>query len=144
MSIVSAISSKSKLGTIVVVTMLLSLAGVAETQAGTCGSLAYGEGGGHWYYGFSYNYSTRGAADARAMQECGASVCSLKTWFCGGYCGALARASNGAYGYDTGETEQGARQGALGYCRSYGGSDCEVGVNGIETRKLLTEQGFRL
>ena len=80
------------------------------------GAIAYSRStGGH---GYSYDYSTRAAAEARAIRECRrqtkAGDCYVLVWFRNG-CGALAKGSNG-YGSGWGTYKSLAKQNAIKSC----------------------------
>ncbi|NCJ07337.1 DUF4189 domain-containing protein [Synechococcales cyanobacterium C] len=79
-------------------------------------------------YGYSYAYTTRSEAETRALQECtdrGADDCRLLIEF-ENSCGALAQASNGAYGSGSGSTAEVANATAILVCGQFGGDNCEV------------------
>lgn len=86
-------------------------------------------------YGFSYNYPTAQAADARALKECGSGCKVVKNFATG--CGAYAadQAPGGtAYGWGTAATESEAKNIALNYCRQYGGTNCIIRVWSCNSR----------
>ena len=78
-------------------------------------------------YGVSYDYTTMAAANARAIQECGAGCRVVRNFEKG--CGAYAadQASGGvANGWGTGATESEAKATALSLCNQYGGKECII------------------
>ena len=91
------------------------------------GAIAYSEitGG----YGYSYDYANRAAAETAAVRACEANTgygdCFALIWFQNA-CGALAQASNGAYGAAWDSYQAGAEYRAIDTCSSYGGYDCVV------------------
>lgn len=97
------------------------------TEAGQCGYEycwgAVGSGpNGAW--GWSAGMWSEDDAMIRVDSECGGSCDIIQTFY--NTCGAIARASNGAWGWSTGASRGAAENGALGYCRQYGGQDCSV------------------
>lgn len=87
-------------------------------------------------WGWAVNYSTRAAADQRALSECGYG-CSIVMRFsntCAAYAADQARGST-AYGWSYGSSSSSAVQNrALRECRSRGGarSNCIVRVWGCD------------
>src|SRR5205814_6412070 len=76
---------------------MLMLAAPASARADdTFAAIAYSESTGR--YGYSYGYSTRAAAENRAISECNADDASILVWGRNAYV-ALATSDNGAYGY---------------------------------------------
>ncbi|MBD2464521.1 DUF4189 domain-containing protein [Oscillatoria sp. FACHB-1407] len=106
---------------------LPAIALVATTQALAAdkfGAIAYSEATGG--YGYSRDYPTQGDAEIRALNECeahsGSSDCQVLLWFRNA-CGALATASNGAYGSGWGINRSIAEGYAVETCSAYG-ADC--------------------
>jgi hypothetical protein len=85
-------------------------------------------------YGFSYNHPSMGAAEQRALSECGRG-CSVVLRFssgCGAYAADQSRGSS-VYGWSQAASGNAAQSGALNECRSRGGRSCQVrawGCNG--------------
>ena len=75
------------------------------------GAIAYSTGSGA--VGYSYDYGSRYAAEARALNECGGG-CFIATWFRNA-CGALAVGPRG-WGAAWANSRSGAERAALGYC----------------------------
>jgi len=89
------------------------------------GALAIGRCGA---YGYSYNYSTRKAADARALKECPEKDCKIVTNF-SGLCMAFATDTSkscGAWGWATRPTRALAESVAVTQCKNAGGQSCRV------------------
>jgi hypothetical protein len=110
-----------------VATVIIGMFGITN-NAFAWGSLAIDSNQGS-AYGYSYDYPTAQAADARALKECGAGCHIVKNFERG--CGAYAadQAPGGsAYGWGTASTKQEAQNIALSYCRQYGGTDCIIRV----------------
>ena len=80
------------------------------------GAIAYSTGNGA--VGYSYDYGSRYAAEARALNECGGG-CFIATWFRNA-CGALAVGQNG-WGADWGNSRAEAESKALNACYRYTG-----------------------
>jgi hypothetical protein len=96
------------------------------------GALAIDENQGD-QYGFSYNHPSMGAAEQRALSECGRG-CQVVLRFsaCGAYAADQARGST-VYGWYQAGSGNAAQQGAMNECRSRGGRSCQVrawGCNG--------------
>jgi len=105
--------------------LIIGMSAVTNT-AFAWGSLAIDSNQGT-AYGVSYDYPTAQAADARAIQECGAGCRVVKNFATG--CGAYAAdqaASGVAYGWGAAATESEAKAVALGYCNQYGGKECII------------------
>lgn len=83
-------------------------------------------------YGYGFRYTSRAAAEQRALKECNertpAQDCQALFWFQDA-CGSLARATSGAYGWAWDKQIQGSEQEALKQCTSYGGTDCQILLN---------------
>lgn len=88
------------------------------------GAIAYSEQTGS--HGYSYDYSSQRGAESSAVGECEryskSGDCQVLIWFRNA-CGALATASNGAYGSGWGVNRGVAEQYALQSC---GSSGCRV------------------
>lgn len=78
-------------------------------------------------YGFSYDYSSIGEAQNRALSECGRGCRVVKT-FSSGCAAYAADQSYGStvYGWGTASSSSQAKNTALQYCRSHGGTQCVV------------------
>lgn len=88
------------------------------------GSIAYSSTLGD--SGTAWNYTNQGEAESAALGECaasGASDCTVAISFVNA-CGAVAGASNGAWGADWGISQGEAESKALDNCIYYGGGDC--------------------
>lgn len=83
-------------------------------------------------YGYGFRYTSRAAAEQRALQECNQRVpaqdCQALFWFQDA-CGSLARAPSGAYGWAWDQQIQDSEREALKQCTSYGGTDCQILLN---------------
>lgn len=77
------------------------------------GAIAYSEKTGR--YGYSYNYSWLGDAEADALANCDAPDAQVVAW-CWNEYAALAVDDNGNYGYSSGLTQASAEAAALSYC----------------------------
>lgn len=86
-------------------------------------------------YGFSYNHPTMGAAEQRALSECG-SGCQVVLRFSSGCAAYAADQSRGSsvYGWYQAGSGGSAQSGALNECRSRGGRACQVRVWGCNGR----------
>lgn len=91
-----------------------TVAAWACSSGNTFGAIAYSPSG---RSGWSYSFATRSAAEARAIQECGASDCRVGVWF-QGQCGALARTPNGLWTHGLGSSQAAAEAAALSSCRA--------------------------
>lgn len=67
-------------------------------------------------FGMSWAFTTREAAESRAIQECIASDCQVITWANNAFL-AIAEADDGAWGATWGNTDGEAKQKALELCR---------------------------
>ncbi|MEM8854676.1 MAG: DUF4189 domain-containing protein [Devosia sp.] len=108
---------------IIVFTMLIAGSAAAQTY----GAIAYSSRTGA--YGYSYDYSSRGAAERRALRECRkrAGGCVIATWFRNS-CGALATAPRGGWGAHWGNNRRQAQRKALRRCRQEGNNNCRIAV----------------
>jgi hypothetical protein len=79
------------------------------------GAIAYSPSGGR--SGWAYNFSTRAAAESRAIQECGGGDCRVAAWF-QNQCGALARSSDGSWSSGLGTSQSAAEANAMSSCRA--------------------------
>ncbi len=80
--------------------------------------------------GLTANRPSQEEADAAAISTCGGAPCATVLRFSGkGVCGALASASNRAYGVSMGASLDTARSQALAQCSTRGGLDCIVGLS---------------
>jgi len=97
---------------------------VASAHASNFGSFAYNESNGAW--GKSYNYSSQGDADRRALAECAqrGSGCKIVQRFVD-ECAAYARSADGGSGWSTAWTKRAAENSAMRYCKQYG-SGCVI------------------
>lgn len=78
--------------------------------------------------GTAWNYGSQGEAESAALGECAASGaydCAVAISFVNA-CGAVAGASNGAWGADWSTTRVDAENKAFDNCVYYGGGDCLV------------------
>jgi hypothetical protein len=91
----------------------------------TYGAIAYSPSSGS--FGYSYEHANRTQAESRAVRECGKDDCKVATWFFNN-CGAVAAASNGAWGGAQGGSERTAQSAALSRCANEGGTSCEIKV----------------
>ena len=104
--------------------MLMAMAAQPASAQDYYAAFAYSLANGA--YGYSYNYATQQEAEQRAMEECGkhSNECKGVFWFRNA-CGALARASDNAYGWAWNVNLGEARVNALTECSKYGPS-CEI------------------
>jgi Domain of unknown function (DUF4189) len=114
-----------RIGWIGLLVSLTTFALADAAYAGYYGATAAGINGDHVGVGYSNNYPTQAAADAKAMQECEAqtSNCQIVGRFWNGGCGYITTAkTNGTcYGYGASPAE------ALSECQSRGCS-CQTPV----------------
>jgi len=99
---------------------------VAPAAAQGWGALAFSENG--TAYAYSRNYQTEAQARLGALGECAkhASDCKVYTTF-QNKCVALSGASNGAYGWAVGGSDEQARVDAsMRQCVQQGGPDCRL------------------
>lgn len=104
----------------------LLFASVAPAAAQGWGALAFSENG--TAYSYSRNYQTRDQAMQGALGECAkhAADCKIYATF-QNKCVALAGASNGAYGWAIGGSDEQARVDAsMRQCTQQGGPDCRL------------------
>ncbi len=91
------------------------------------GAIAYSSATGA--NGYSYNYTSRSVAQGRALNACearsGRGDCRVVIWFRNA-CGAVAVASNGAYGSGWATRLDVAESYAVNSCRQYGNNSCRV------------------
>ena len=78
------------------------------------GAIAHSPGG---RSGWSHGFSTRSAAEARAIHECGVADCRVSIWF-QSQCGALARSSDGSWSSGLGSSQSVAEANAMSSCRA--------------------------
>ena len=92
-------------------------AALAECEAGDCfGAIATSSTTHHW--GYVYNESTRAAAEAGALEQCGGGDCEVRVWFANS-CGAVASgADEVAWGHA--DTREGAEAEAMAACKAAG------------------------
>ncbi len=103
-----------------------------QAKAQNFGAIAYSPStGGH---GYSFDYSTRHAAERRALRECGrrARGCRVAVWFKNG-CGALATGSRG-WGSGWGTSRNRAYREALRVCGRKSGR-CAIRVYACTARQ---------
>lgn len=106
----------------------LLFASVAPAAAQGWGALAFSENG--TAYSYSRNYQTRELGMQGAMAECAkhAADCKIYATF-QNKCVALSGASNGAYGWAIGGSDEQARVDAsMRQCTQQGGPDCRLVV----------------
>jgi hypothetical protein len=105
---------------------MLWLAAPASARADdTYAAIAYSESTGR--YGYSYGYSTRAAAENRAISECNTDDAQILVWGRNAYV-ALALSDEGAYGWAWASSEGQAKRLALQKCRDYGGTSARIAV----------------
>lgn len=85
-------------------------------------------------YGFSYNYPSSGAAQDKALAECG-SGCSIVETYSGGCAAYAADQASGStvYGWGTASDSSQAQNTAMQYCQNSGGTQCIVRVWGCDS-----------
>lgn len=80
------------------------------------------------------NHASQQEANSDAVAQCGAVGCAVRLEFSGnGTCGAIAVASNGAWGVGSGSSKESADTRAVGDCQKRGGGDCVI-PHGLETQ----------
>ena len=86
-------------------------------------------------YGFAYNHPSMGAAEQRALSECGRG-CGVVLRFSSGCAAYAADQSRGSsiYGWYQASSGNAAQSGAMNVCRSRGGRSCQVRVWGCNSR----------
>lgn len=90
------------------------------------GSIAYGVGGGR--FGMSNDYSSREAAEERALRECGSRDCEVVVSF-KNECAAVATGDGGVVFWGRDYVEGQARGSAHSECVKRGGQNCQVKVS---------------
>jgi len=100
-------------------TLGLTLLAASAQAANRYGAIAFDKQSRAW--GYSYNQSSREAAEADAVARCAGSQCRSMMWFANG-CGALAVGSI-TYGAGSGPTKAAALQQATDRCAR---SDCKI------------------
>lgn len=105
-----------------------------QGQAFANGALAIDSNQGD-QYGFAYNHPSMGAAEQRALSECG-SGCRIVMRFSSGCAAYAADQANGstAYGWATAGSAGAAQGQAQSECRQRGGSSCTVRVWGCDSK----------
>jgi hypothetical protein len=105
-----------------------------QAQALANGALAIDSNQGD-QYGFAYNHPSMGAAEQRALSECG-SGCRIVLRFNSGCAAYAADQANGstAYGWATAGSAGAAQGQAQSECRQRGGSSCTVRVWGCNSK----------
>ncbi|MBL6427554.1 MULTISPECIES: DUF4189 domain-containing protein [Maritimibacter] len=94
----------------------------AAASAQQWGAVCIGPGGA---WGYAHSYGSESGAYNRALQESQYDCEEVRTFF--NTCAAMAVASNGGWGWSTGNSRGQAEAGAMSYCRQYG-SGCQVRV----------------
>jgi Domain of unknown function (DUF4189) len=82
-------------------TVLAVAASPANADAYNYGAIAISRQTGST--GYSYNYSSRAAAEAQAISKCGVADCQAVVWFANG-CGAAAQATDQSWGWGWGSS----------------------------------------
>ncbi len=109
-------------------TLILAVAALGSADAARAqdnyGAIAYSPSS--RAHGYSYDFPSREAAEARALNECHkhASDCQVPLWFRNA-CGALAVGNGGGWGTGWGTNQQLAERYALDTCHGYT-SNCSV------------------
>ena len=100
--------------------LALSIVPIAYAQP-NYGAISYSEGTRE--HGFSFDFQSRGEAEARALSECeqaaGSGDCYVLIWFRNA-CGALAESPGGGFGSGWGSERAVAEQYALESCNEFG------------------------
>lgn len=114
--------------------MATLLACLYAGNAAAAGALAIDTNQGD-QYGFSYDFSSMGAATDRALGECG-SGCSVVLRFSSGCAAYATDQSSGStvYGWGTASSRGSARSRAISECQSQGGMSCQVRVWGCNSQ----------
>lgn len=82
----------------------------------------------------SVNYASQPEANSDALAKCGTAGCAVLLEFSGnGTCGAIAVASNGAWGVASGGSKELADTRAVSDCLKRGGGVCVI-PHGLETQ----------
>jgi Domain of unknown function (DUF4189) len=101
-------------------------------EATARGAVAYAPASGNG--AIVVNYASQQEANSDAVSQCGVSGCALVLEFSGnGTCGALAVASNGAWGAGSGGSKEVADTRAVADCQKRGGGNCSI-PQGLETQ----------
>lgn len=80
------------------------------------------------------NYASQPEANSDALAQCNAPGCAVLLEFSGnGTCGAIAVASNGAWGVASGSSKETADSRAMADCQTRGGANCII-PHGLETQ----------
>jgi hypothetical protein len=112
---------KRVLTQLILALVVLSLAALIAPPAAHAwdkyGAIAYSRSSGN--YGYSIDHRSRGAAESRALDECGRRDCRVMVWFRNA-CGALATGRGGVYGYGYAGSRGEAEAIALSECSSRG------------------------
>jgi hypothetical protein len=96
--------------------------GGGEADEDCFAAIAYSPSTRKW--GYSYDWSTRGAAERQAIAQCKAADARVVAWSQNAYC-ALALGKEGSWGASYGATAAEARARALTRCRKHT-PDCKV------------------
>jgi hypothetical protein len=121
--------------------LLLALAFPRTADAQPYGAIAYDEKTGSW--GVSYNETSQGLANARALGECRkhAKGCDVVVRFWGGLCAAYATGAGPAAGRGTGDSHGVAERNAVAAC-SVQGKRCEPRVWSSNDRGTAGNEAF--
>lgn len=95
-------------------------AGVASANTGDQYGAIATSSSGRW--GYSYNFSSRSKAEAKALKECGDQDCRIQVWFKNA-CGAVAKDDNGSLGWAWNVDIDEAKDDAISSC---GTGTCEI------------------
>lgn len=108
---------------LIAATAAVGMAGTAHARD-YYGAIAFSQVTGA--HGYSFDYSSRGGAQGRAMQECAkyGGGCKVAAWFKNG-CGALAVGNGNGWGAEWGPNKASAQRLALKRCSSHTGG-CQV------------------
>src|SRR2546423_1515697 len=121
--------------------LLLALAFPRTADAQPYGAIAYDEKTGSW--GVSYNETSQGRANARALGECRkhAKGCDVVVRFWGELCAAYATGNGKAAGWGTGDTHGRAERNAVSACTSQG-EGCQTRVWSCNDRGTAGNEAF--
>ena len=108
---------------------LMVVATLAPSSAGADGAVAASREG---RVGLSYNYRSQGAADERALEECGRGCRIISTFR--RTCAAVATGERSGYGWATHENLRRAEESAVENCHREGGQRCRVASRGCDGR----------
>jgi hypothetical protein len=110
--------------TLILAAALMTLA-LAKPAFAQVGAIAYDIETGRW--GVTWNQPNFGAAEGRALRDCGTPGCAIRLRIGPGECGALATTANRVgWGTSIHRSRDHARMGALENCQRFNRGECIV------------------